>query len=249
MPPRFFAPGADAAGSVVTLPEDEAQHLTRVLRLGPGDRVSVFNGHGAEFDSLVETIGRDGVSVRLTGPREPAPEPALKVTIAQAVLKGERMDDVVRDAVMIGAAAIRPIVTERTEVSLATLEKGRRRERWERIAVSSAKQCGRAVVPPIEAPATLDALVQTLLGSWLDGPALLFVEPAASGAGVRFGELDVDPPKAVTLVIGPEGGWTAQEIESACAVCRPVVMGGRTIRADAMAVVALAALFAKWGEF
>ena len=91
-------------------------------------------------------------------PREPAPEARLQVTLAQAVLKGDKMDDVVRDAVMIGATAIRPILTARTETTAAILEKGRRQERWERVAISSAKQCGRAIVPPILEPVAFDAL-------------------------------------------------------------------------------------------
>jgi 16S rRNA (uracil1498-N3)-methyltransferase len=156
---------------------------------------------------------------------------------------------VVRDAVMIGATAIQPIVTARTEVSVATLEKGHRRERWQRIAISSAKQCGRAVVPPVAEPVVLEAFIQTLLGSWLSGPALMLVEPGASKAALSLGELDVEPPKAASIVVGPEGGWTPEESEAASTVCRLVTLGGRTLRADAMATVALAALFARWGEF
>jgi 16S rRNA (uracil1498-N3)-methyltransferase len=247
--PRFFAPQAGATGDLVTLPGEEAQHLTRVLRLGVGDSVRVFNGRGDEFEAVVEAATKDNVGVRLGELVEPVPEPRLQVTLAQAVLKGDKMDDVVRDAVMIGATAVQPVVTARTEVALATLTKSRRRERWERIAVSSAKQCGRAVVPPVRDPISFEALTQTLLGSWLDGPALMLVEPRALTKVLTFGELDVEPPKAATVVVGPEGGWTTEEIEAASSVCRPITMGRRTLRADTMGLVALSALFARWGEF
>jgi 16S rRNA (uracil1498-N3)-methyltransferase len=249
VPPRFFASTASTSGDLVTLPEEEGEHLARVLRLGAGDAVRVFNGHGAEFEAVVESAGRDAVRVRLGAACEPAPEPRLAVTLAQAVLKGDKMDDVVRDAVMMGAATIRPVVTTRTEVSLAALERGHRRERWERVAIAAAKQCGRAVVPPIMEPVELPALKETLLASWLSGPALMLVEPGASKDAIAFRELEVETPKAATAVVGPEGGWAPEEIEGMAVVCRLVTMGHQTLRADTMGVVALAALFTRFGEY
>jgi 16S rRNA (uracil1498-N3)-methyltransferase len=249
VPPRFFVPDASASGDVIALPDEEAEHLTRVLRLGAGDPVYVFNGRGLEFQAFVEESGKHTVRVRLGDPCESAPEPRLQVTLAQAVLKGDKMDDVVRDAVMIGAAALHPFVTQRSEIGLAALAKGRRHGRWERIAVSSAKQCGRAVVPPVREPVSFEDLLKTLLGSWLDGPALMLVEPGTPAKVMTLGDLDVEPPKAATIVVGPEGGWTAEEIEAASSVCRPIAMGQRTFRADAAGLVALSALFARWGEF
>lgn len=249
MPPRFHAPDARDTGDLVSLSPDESEHLTRVLRLGAGSAIRVFSGAGAEFDAVVEDVAKDAVRVRLGLPCDPAPEARLSVTLAQAVLKGDKMDDVVRDAVMIGVAGIRPIITARTEISASTLEKGHRRERWERIAISSAKQCGRAVVPAVHEAVSVDVLTQTLLGQWLDGPSLLLVEPGAHKTAIPFNELEVDAPRTATIVVGPEGGWTSEEVETAAAVCRLVTMGGRTLRADAMGLVAVAALFARWKEF
>jgi len=247
--PRFFAPEAQTSGDLVTLPLEEAEHLTRVLRLGTGAAVRVFNGSGDEFESVVEAASKDAVQVRLGHPRAPAPEALLQVTLAQAVLKGDKMDDVIRDAVMIGAAAIRPVLTARTESSAAIIEKSRRQDRWERIAISAAKQCGRAVVPPILEPVTFEDLIDFLLHKWLSGPSIMLVEPGASKAAVPFSELDVEPPNAVTTVIGPEGGWTREEVEAAAVVCRLVTMGRRTLRADAMGLIAISAAFSRWKEF
>jgi len=249
VPPRFFAPEAQTSGDLVTLPDEEAQHLTRVLRLGTGAAVRVFNGIGDEFESVVEAATKDVVQVRVGNPHDPVPESRFRVSLAQAVLKGDKMDDVVRDAVMMGATAIRPVLTARTETSAAVLEKSHRRERWERVAISSAKQCGRAVIPPILAPVTLDVLIQTLLDTWLDGPAIMLVEPGVTKSAVPFSELEVETPKAATAVVGPEGGWAPEEIEAASTVCRLVTMGSRTLRADAMGLVAIAAIFSRWKEF
>jgi 16S rRNA (uracil1498-N3)-methyltransferase len=249
VPPRFFAPDAQASGELVTLPEEEAEHLTRVLRLGTGAAVRVFNGSGEEFESIVESASKEAVQVRLGNPREPTPEAHLQVTLAQAVLKGDKMDDVIRDAVMIGAKAIRPVLTERTETTMAIIDKGRRLDRWERIAISAAKQCGRAVVPSILEPVTFETLIDILLRKWLAGPSIMLVEPGATKNAVPFSELDVEPPNAVTVVVGPEGGWTREEIEAAATACRRVTMGSRTLRADAMGLIAIAAVFSRWREF
>ena len=115
---RFFAPAAGVPGDRILLPVDEAEHLTRVLRLSSGDRVRVFNGRGAEFEAVVDAADREGVRLTIGAPCVPAPEPRVAITLAQAVLKGDKMDDVVRDAVMMGVAAIHPIVTARSEISL-----------------------------------------------------------------------------------------------------------------------------------
>jgi 16S rRNA (uracil1498-N3)-methyltransferase len=246
---RFYAPAAAATGDVVTLPDDEARHLTRVLRLSAGDAVRVFNGRGDEFDALVEGASKTGVRVRVGMRQAAAAEAAVSITLVQAVLKGDKMDDVVRDAVMMGVAAIQPVVTTRTEVSLAALERGNRADRWQRVAVSSAKQCHRAVVPAVLPPCDFEGALAALTGIRLANPALMLVEPGASSDVVPLGDVDHVAPRQATMIVGPEGGWTPEEIERGAEVCRLVTLGARTLRADAMALVALSALFVKWGEF
>lgn len=250
---RFFAPDSEKSGDRIALPDEEAQHLTRVLRLKTGAAVRVFNGRGHEFDAVVEKAGKSGVQVVVGDAREPAArEPRVAVTLAQAVLKGDKMDDVVRDAVMMGVAAVQPIVTARSEVTLSSLQRGTRLERWRRIAISSAKQCGRATVPPILEPRELDALIAALRSMTLPGPGLMFVEPTVlppeGGSHMRLDDLDAAPPRETTVIIGPEGGWEPGEVERASAACRLVTLASPTLRADAMALVALTALFTLWRE-
>ena len=213
-----------------------------------GAEVRVFNGRGGEFDAVVATVMKGGAHVRVVAGREAVPEPRVAVTLAQAALKGDKMDDVVRDAVMMGVAAVQPIVTTRSEVTLALLRSGHRQERWQRIAVSSAKQCGRAVVPAILEPRAFETVVALLADMPLPGPGLMFVEPAASTGALSLGDLDATPPLETTVLIGPEGGWTAEEIDAGSTACRLVRLGSRTLRADAMALVALTALFTRWRE-
>ena len=212
-----------------------------MLRLSIGDRVRVFNGRGAEYEAVVDATDREGVRLTIGPPCPPAPEPRVAVTLAQAILKGDKMDEVVRDAVMIGVAAIQPLVTARTEITLPALNRSRRRERWERIAVSSAKQCGRAVVPPILEPQPFAAIS-------VPPPVFVLAEPGVR-SGMPLRDIRIDVPDQATLLVGPEGGWTAEEVQAAAALGILVTLGERTLRADAMALVALAAVFARWREF
>jgi 16S rRNA (uracil1498-N3)-methyltransferase len=244
---RFHAPDAREPGQVITLAEDEAAHLTRVLRLQAGAPVRVFDGAGLEFDAVVEKTSKRGADIRLLTPHQAVPEPRIRVTLAQAVLKGDKMDDVVRDAVMMGVAAILPLLTERSEVSTATLQRGRRRERWQRIAVISAKQCGRAVVPEVLEPVTFRTLCTATDGAGRDG-ALMLVEPNAATEAATLSSLDRPSGSSALVAVGPEGGWSPEEIRASAGVLRPVTLRAPTLRADAMPVVALAALFARWGE-
>jgi 16S rRNA (uracil1498-N3)-methyltransferase len=246
---RFYAPDARASGDLVALPDDEAQHLTRVLRLKAGDAVRVFNGHGSEFTAAIEEAANTGVRVRVGARCTAAPEARVAVTLAQAVLKGDKMDDVVRDAVMIGVAAIQPILTARSEVTRATIERGHRLERWHRIAIASAKQCGRAVIPHVHEPLAIEALADAVSTMKRPSPAYMFVEPAASAGTMSLTDVDETPPNEATVIVGPEGGWTPQEIEAASDRCHLLTLGPRTIRADVMSLVGLAALFARWKEF
>ena len=240
---RFFAPALDPGDETVLLPRDEAEHLTRVLRLGIGDTVAVFDGRGREFLARVASADRRDVRVQLLSRVEPPPEPTVPLTLAQAVLKGEKMDAVVRDAVMLGFAAVQPIVTTRSEVSLSALMRGDRHERWQRVAVSSAKQCGRAVVPVVAPPIAFEGPASL---AHLPSPQFLLVEPGASTASVTVAGVDAAPPAAATLVVGPEGGWTAPEVAQCAHHAHPLILGSLTLRADAAALVAATALLTHW---
>ena len=132
---RFYAPALQAGDSAVTLPIDEGRHLTRVLRLRIGAPVRVFNGRGLECDGRVVAIGRDEVAIAIDGEATASPETATRITLAQAVLKGDCMDGVIRDAVMMGAAAIVPVLSAHVEGDRRSHASGLRVSRWERIAV------------------------------------------------------------------------------------------------------------------
>jgi 16S rRNA (uracil1498-N3)-methyltransferase len=243
---RFYAPGARDPGETVELPEEEAEHLTRVLRLKAGDPVRVFNGRGSEFEARVERSGRRKVCVTLECRAAAGIEPRIPVTVLQAALKTDSMDAVVRDAVMMGAAAIQPVLAARSETTLAALTRGRRQDRWMRIAIAAAKQCGRATVPPVHEPLILDAALAQLGGPF-PLPAMMFVEPGLPEAATPLHAIAPDPPPHATILLGPEGGWAPDEIRAAATRARLVTLRLPTIRANAMPAVAMAALYASWG--
>jgi 16S rRNA (uracil1498-N3)-methyltransferase len=241
---RFFAPALDPGDVDVVLPKDEGEHLTRVLRLGVGDLVSVFDGRGHEFLAKVAAATRREVRVQLVSRAEPAAESTVAVVLAQAVLKGDKMDEVVRDAVMLGVAAVQPLVTGRTETTVAALLRGHRVERWRRVALASAKQSGRATLPEIRTPLTLETYLEE------PRPALcvMLVEPAAGADAERFTALrSVAPPQDAVVMVGPEGGWVEEEWKAAHARgVRLVTLGPRTLRADAVPVAALSIVQFLW---
>jgi 16S rRNA (uracil1498-N3)-methyltransferase len=242
VPPRFYVPGAGAEANLIELPADEAAHLTRVLRLGAGDRIRVFNGRGDEWEAEVEEASRRRVSARLVASVPTAAEARIAITLAAAVLKGEKMGDVIRDAVMLGVTGIVPLLTTRGEVAVSTISRSDRIDRWQRIAVASAKQCGRAVVPRVEQALALDAALERFT------PAIILVEPSAPGSPIRLNQ--VPAMERMTLFVGPEGGWAPDELQRGEARGAMLVsLGPRTLRADAVPIIALTAMRVQQEDF
>lgn len=244
MLPRFYAPDLDRALATVTLPFDEARHLTRVLRLGAGDEVAVFDGRGLEFRAVVEAAAKGTASLRLVEALPVPAAPAVRIVVVQGILKGHSMDEAIRDATMMGADAIVPVMTAHADVKATMVMRPETLDRWRRVALTSSKQCRRATLPDVYAPQALsvwlaDAAVET---------QLIFVEPSASHPARSLMSIaTVELPRRVAVLLGPEGGWSPEEIGAAVeSGCIPVRLGPLTLRAESMAIAALAALLAVW---
>lgn len=241
--PRFLVPELGSEGDKAVLPVAESHHLTRVLRLAGGHRIAVFDGKGREYLARIDRVDRTAAVVTLVAPIEPAPESKVPFAVVQALLKGTAMDDVVRDATMLGAATIEPVMT--THV----VRKGFKPaspDRWARVALASAKQCRRAVVPGVPPVRNFD--------DWLRSSRhelrLLFVEPSTDRDTRTLRSLFGTPaPASAALIVGPEGGWKSEEIDAAStAGCIPVSLGPLTLRADAVALAAASAFRMLWEE-
>ncbi|MGH9199014.1 MAG: RsmE family RNA methyltransferase [Acidimicrobiia bacterium] len=206
--PRAYAADLQRDTARVRLSPEESAHLTRVLRAKVGRAVRVFNGKGLERHAEVETVGREGVTLCVTGEATPAPEPAVHITLGQSGLTGSSFETVVRDTVALGAAVIVPLVSRATQASAR--HRLAHRERWHRIAVSSAKQCGRAVLPEIRPPQSVEHYVTSVA----DNPALklMLAEPSVTTAA-RPSILRQDSASTVGSIESPTGSARASPVE------------------------------------
>lgn len=256
---RFYAPPSAFAANLesVRLASDEARHLRDVLRLQPGDDVYVFDGAGKEFHCQVERSEggeRDRAQLKVLGATEPArPESPLRLTLAVALLKGEKFDLVVQKATELGAACVVPVVTKHADIRLRDASDAAKRvARWQRIALEAAKQSGRAVVPEVKSPIEFESLMQTTKA-----------HPEGSEdavQGLMFSERDGQPlleasrdlpahPASLTALIGSEGGWADEEIADARqAGWQIVTLGGRTLRAETAAIAITTLLQHLYGD-
>lgn len=235
---RFFAPPSafNFPKQSVTLTADEARHLREVLRLKPGDEVSVFDGAGKEFRAHVAQARREFAELELEDEIEPArPESPLHITLAVALLKGEKFDLVVQKATELGVMKFVPLITRYADIKLRDeADATKRVARWQRIALEAAKQSGRAVVPQVTLPIPLQSVFKN--------PCFLFSEK--EGHGLTKMQTD-----QITAIIGSEGGWSDEELDQARqAGVEIVTLGGRILRAETAAITAAALLQHRFGD-
>lgn len=234
-------------GAEVELSLDDANHIARVLRLQPGQRVTVCDGRANDYTARLVHVDARTVRARVESTRPSAAEPEVTVTLAQGIAKGSKMDFIIQKAVEIGVSHIIPLTTKRTVVKLNGKKADSRLKRWRRIAYEAAKQSGRGRVPTVYPIHTWSQLWQR---DDLGGVVVPW-EGAAVGGGrgetVR-GSLQHNP-NTVSVVIGPEGGLTAQEIAVAEGHgARPVTLGPRILRTETAAIVATALVLNSCGE-
>lgn len=242
--PRFYVPDARPGDEPVTLASDEAHHLTHVLRLGPGADVSVFDGAGREWAGRVASVGKRAATIALGDPVTPAAEPPVRVTLGIALVKSDQMDAVIRDATALGVTAIAPLTTAHVAVPARAWKGEAARDRWLRVAVAAAKQSRRAVVPEIATVASFEAAIAAA------GETAVFmcVEPARAVAAWGWTRGQSPPPASALVFVGPEGGWSEGEVALAASRgAQMIALGPRTLRAELAPVVALSALWTRWG--
>lgn len=233
-------------GAALELPDAAGAHLVRVLRLGVGAALAVFDGRGNEFGAVIERIRGTRVDVELKDRRAGAPESPLQLTLLQSISRAERMDWTIQKATELGVVRIVPLKTEYTIVRLDNAGAEKKRQHWLSIAASACEQCGRAVVPEIQAPLTLPEYIAAQRN------------PDAPDAGLK---LALDPEAATglralpiasgvaSLLVGPEGGLSGAELKLATGHGFTAVrLGPRVLRTETAAVAALAALQALQGD-
>jgi 16S rRNA (uracil1498-N3)-methyltransferase len=255
---RFYAsPGAFKSNlESVILDTAEARHLREVLRLKTGDEVYVFNGEGKEFHCSIEESRRDTAQLRVISEVAPArPESPLELTLAVALLKGEKFDLVVQKATELGVTRVVPVVTRLADIRLRDeSDAAKRVARWQRIALEAAKQSGRAVVPEISGPLAFAFLLQEALANPQDGTGesqlncLLFSEREGQSMVEAKATLPANS-FSLTALVGSEGGWTDEELAAARQAGWTIVtLGGRTLRAETAAIAVTTLLQHLYGD-
>ncbi len=243
---RFYAAPNQFTQNSIKLSLEESKHLRDVLRLREGDEVSVFDGEGKEYGCKIEKTGRgkEPAELTVTGEREPpAPESKLDLTLAIALLKGEKFELVIQKATELGVDRIIPLQTQRCDVKIKKLEDSAKKiERWRRVALEAVKQCGRARIPEIAEPVEFPEFM-----GGIQGATFFFSE--REGKSMSELQLSVSDTDKITAVVGPEGGWHDDEIALAeNAQARIITLGGRILRAETAGIVITALLQNLYGD-
>jgi 16S rRNA (uracil1498-N3)-methyltransferase len=225
-----------AAGIEVELPENAANHLARVLRLGIGDTCVLFNGDGRDYPARLIDIGKRVVRVEVGPGRSIDNESPLRLILLQGVARGEKMDLILQKATELGVASLQPLYSQRSEIRLDGIRADKRLAHWRGVVVSACEQCGRARVPDIGMPLQM----QQALAALPDGGLRLILDPDADAS---LPGLEFDPSEPIVLAVGPEGGWSPQDIEQLRAAgFAGVRLGPRVLRTETAGLAAISAL-------
>jgi 16S rRNA (uracil1498-N3)-methyltransferase len=242
---RFFVRPDDVGTQELRLRGDEADHLVRVLRLGPGAQIVVFDGCGHEYTTVVERLGTEGVVCRILFDASPQSPSTVSITLGQGLPKAEKFGWVIQKTTELGVSAIVPLITDRVIPHIAEPHMARKVGRWEKLAREACKQSGRATVPHLWPPTLLEVFLASCQSAelklvlWEGEETRLLGSILAASA----------PVASAAVVVGPEGGLTPQEVARGEAYgFLAAGLGKRILRTETAAVVAVALLQYRFGD-
>jgi 16S rRNA (uracil1498-N3)-methyltransferase len=242
---RFFLPASKIQGRRGSIDGAELEHLRRVLRLGRGDRIIAFDDNGWEHEAIIRALDDTQGELEILNSYQAARESPLAVTLAVALTKGDKMDYVVEKATELGVKTVAPFISRYTVPKLDDRKAVQRAQRWQKIALSAAKQCGRISLPEVLPVCDYRELIAERQSA---GLKLFFWEKEGEQTLKRVHEREARA-ESVSLVIGPEGGFTVEE--AAMARDRGYTMvhlGPRILRAETAALTALSLVQYLWGD-
>jgi len=242
---RFFVPKTKIHGDLGVIDGQELQHLRRVLRLAPGDRIIVFDDTGQEHEAVIRSFGSLSAEIEIIGSRDAQRESPLDLTLAVGLTKGDKMDFVVEKATELGVCRIIPFASIHAVAKLDAAKADRRVARWQKIALSAAKQCGRTRTPQVMPLCEF----RDMLGWDRPNTLNLFFWEKAPSQSLRQVRDKRGETGSVLIAIGPEGGFSAEEARAAAAHGFELVsLGQRILRAETAAVTALSLAQFLWGD-
>jgi 16S rRNA (uracil1498-N3)-methyltransferase len=241
---RFYVPQPRVENGTLKVEGEEVKHIRKVLRLKEGDEVTVFDGLGKEFQGAIVEERLSSVVIRIENVSFSKKDSRLEATLAQSLLKGEKMDYLIQKATELGVQDIIPFLSSRSVPLLEKAKRLERHRRWERIAVEASKQCGRGIVPKIES-------VQDYSGMLREAPSSALRLILWEKEGMKLKEIlgSSEEKKKIFFVIGPEGGFSQGEIEEGKrAGFIPVTLGKRILRAETASLCFLSILQYEQGD-
>jgi 16S rRNA (uracil1498-N3)-methyltransferase len=223
---------------------EEVKHIRKVLRLKEGDEITVFDGLGKEFEGTIVEEGLSSVVIRVENATFSKKDSPLEITLAQSLLKGEKMDYLIQKATELGVKEIIPFLSSRSVPLLEKSKRLKRHDRWERIAIEASKQCGRGVVPKIESLQDYSDMLRTA-----ESNALRLILWEREGMPLKEILERSKERKRIFFVIGPEGGFSREEVvEGKGAGFIPVTLGRRILRAETASLCFLSILQYEQGD-
>lgn len=238
---RIHVPGPLHEGAEIVLPEGPAAHLTRVLRLAVGDACIVFDGSGMDHAATLASVGKREARLRVGAGTPVDRESRLRLVLLQGVARGEKMDLILQKATELGVHAIVPVTSQRSEVKLDEARAAKRLEHWRNVVAAACEQCGRSVVPGVDAPRPL----ATALAALAPGGTRLLLDPEGRHALRTLQPVD----SGAVLAVGPEGGWSPLDrSQLEAAGFEGLRLGPRILRTETAGLAAIAALQAGFGD-
>jgi 16S rRNA (uracil1498-N3)-methyltransferase len=239
---RVFVDAPLQVGMQVRLPEPAVAHLVRVLRAGVGDACVLFNGDGCDYAARVAVIGKRETVVDITARAAVDNESPLRITLVQALARGEKMDLVLQKATELGVMAFIPVASDRSEVRLDGERADKRLMHWRAVVRAACEQSGRAIVPSVATPEPMLQALQTLPPQ----SPKLWLDPTATDGPVGFTLAGAQP---IVLAIGPEGGWSPRDRDVLRAAgFAGMRLGPRILRTETAGLAAIAALQSRYGD-
>lgn len=231
----------------ITLEGDDLKHLSQVLRLRPGDTIHVFDGSGIEYEASIISSDKSRAIARINTSFQNKTEPETRVTLFQGVPKGEKMELIIQKGVELGVHSIVPVITSRTVVKLNKKDSEKKAERWTKISIEAAKQCRRAYVPQILEPISFDeALVKA---EDFSAVLLLYENEGKKCLKERLKCYNINKIKDIALFVGPEGGFTLEEVRNYTDKGYDIVsLGKRILRVETATISVLSIIMYEMGE-
>lgn len=244
--PKFFVTPEALEGNCITLQEENFNHAKNVLRLTVNDEILINDRQGNDYKCIIQAIKTDHILAEIKEKCTLSTEPATKTVLFQSLIKGEKMEWVIQKAVEIGVTSIIPLITDRCVVKLESDKKTEAKvQRWQKIAESAAKQSGRAIIPEVCQPMTFKLAV-AYAKDHIEKSLIPYEKEKKQGLKSFFKTL---PPKEMGIFIGPEGGFTEEEILYAASQgVVPVTLGNRILRSETAGLVTLSATMYEMDE-